>query len=174
MSASIPSALWQWQCQGDVLALDTGVSQHCTGFKLSQLYASPQQQLFTLEQAQAYWLYWHQLESLGWPTAHCFAAAVDAVAGQFFLRQTAHKSWWFQPLSQHYQPKTASLVQVAAQELLLAMVLNQSAHCVQLLLLQSGLTLQEKSLVAGQVLTVLCDRLQPYQQQSPAKLAKSA
>lgn len=174
MSAYIPSALWHWQSQGDVLALDTGVLCHCTGFTLSQLYASPQQQPFTLEQAEAYWLYWHQLESLGWPKEHCFAAAIDAVAGQFFLRLAAHKSWWFQPLSQQYHPKTGSLVQLAAQGMVLALVLNQTANCAQLLLLQHGITLQAKTLSAGQVLTVLCDRLQPHQQQLPPKLAKSA
>lgn len=174
MSAYIPSALWQWQSKGDVLALDTGVGSHSTAFQLHQLYTTPQQQPFTLEQAEAYWLYWHQLEQLGWPKEHCFAAAVDAVAGQFFLRLAAHKSWWFQPLSQQYQPTVGSLVQLAAQGMLLALVLNQTAHCAQLLLLQHGMTLQAKPLVPGQVLTVLCDRLQPHQQQLPPKLAKSA
>ncbi len=174
MSTYIPSALWHWQSQGDVLALDTGVLCHCTGFTLSQLYASPQHQPFTLEQAEAYWLYWHQLESLGWPKEHCFAAAIDAVAGQFFLRLSGHKSWWFQSLSQQYLPTVGSLVQLAAQGMVLALVLDQTAHCAQLLLLQHGMTLQAKPLAPGQVVTVLCDRLQPHQQQLPTKLAKSA
>jgi hypothetical protein len=174
MSAFTPSASWEWQCREDVLVLDTGIGCHRTGFKLSHLLSLPVNQAFTLEQAEAYWLYWHRLESLGWPLEHCFAAALDAVAGQFYLRQTGHKSWWFQPLSRQFQPVAASLVVLKAEQNFLGLVLCQTGECARILLLQHGLNLQSKALSAGQVVTVLCDRLLPYQHQTPLKFAKSA
>ncbi len=174
MSAYTPSALWRWHCQDDVLLLDTGSQSHRTGFKPAQLCSTPIAQPFTLEHAEAYWLFWHQLESLGWPIEHCFAAAVDAVAGQFFLRQVGHKSWWFEPISHQYQPTEGSLVLLKSAQSLLALVLCQNGECARLLLLQHGVNLQSKPLCAGQVLTVLRDRLQPYAVKLPLKIAKSA
>ncbi len=174
MSAFTPSALWRWHCQDDVLLLDSANMTHRTGFKASQLCSPAIQQPFTLEHAEAYWMYWHQLENLGWPLEHCFAAAIDAVAGQFFVRQVGHKSWWFQPISQHYQPVAGSLVLVKSELSLLALVLCQNGECARILLLQHGLSLQAKPLCAGQVITILCDRLQPYAVKLPLKFAKSA
>lgn len=174
MSAFTPSAHWFWLCRDDFLQLETGHSIHRTGFRVSALINTPQQQALTLEQAEAYWLYWHQLEALGWPAEHCFAAAIDAVAGQFYLRQTGHKSWEFQVQSRHYMPVTGALVMLRTEQSLLAIVLCQSGECARILLLEHGLSLQGKPFMPGQVHTVLRDRLLPYQQQTPTKLAKSA
>ncbi len=175
MSASTPSAQWQWLVN-EQLQLDTGVAVQTTPFSPQQL-VTIEETHFTLEQAQYYWTFWHALEQLQLNEAACFAATVDALCCQQFVRQTGHKSWGFSPVSQHYQPPIAELVFLAGRASMLAMVTNSYGASSQLLLLDSGENLQGKQLFAGQVIVVLNDRLQPALQQKPVPhrhFAKSA
>ncbi len=175
MSASTPSAKWQWLVN-EQLQLDTGAVVQSTPFSPQQLNTIEQTH-FTLEQAQYYWTFWHALEQLQLDEAACFAATVDALCSQQFVRQTGHKSWGFSPVSQQYQPAIAELVLVAGRVSLLAIVTNSYGASSQLLLLDSGENLQGKQLFAGQVMVVLNDRLQPALQQTSAPqrhFAKSA
>lgn len=179
MSAYTPTAKWQWQAPSQLhpqLQLDTGLFAHQTPFSVQQLVTIDDTH-FTLEQAQYYWTFWHALEQLQLNEAACFAAAVDALCCQQFVRQTGHKSWGFTPVSQHYQPAIAELVLLAGRHAMLAIVTNSYGASRQLLLLDSGENLQGKPLLAGQALVVLNDRLQPALQQKPLPqrhFAKSA
>lgn len=175
MSATTPSARWQWLVN-EQLQLDTGVRVQSTPF-LSQQLIPIEDTHFTLEQAQWYWTFWHALESLQLDEMACFAAAVDALCCQQFVRQTGHKSWGFTMVSEHYQPPVAELVLLCGQVAMLAIVTNCYGASSQLLLLDSGENLQGKQLFAGQALVVLNDRLQPALQQKPVPhrhFAKSA
>jgi hypothetical protein len=175
MSASTPSAKWQWLVN-EQLQLDTGVAVQSTPFSLPQLITIEETH-FTLEQAQFYWTFWHALEQLQFSEAACFAATVDALCCQQFVRQTGHKSWGFNPVSQHFQPTIAELVFLAGRASMLAIVTNNYGASSQLLLLDSGENLQGKQLLAGQAIVVLNDRLQPALQQKPTPqrhFAKSA
>ena len=163
MSAYAPSARWQWLVN-EQLHLDTGDVLQSTPFLHHQLIALADTH-FTLEQAQYFWTFWHALETLQFNEAACFAASVDALSAQQFVRQTGHKSWGFTPVSQQYQPTTAELVFVTGTTAMLAIVTNSYGASSQLLLLDSGENLQGKQLLAGQVLVVLNDRLQPVLQQ---------
>lgn len=165
MSASTPSAKWQWLVN-EQLQLDTGVAVQTTPFFQHQLVAIEDTH-FTLEQAQYFWTFWHALEQLQLSEAACFAASVDALCAQQFVRQTGHKSWGFTPVSQQFQPAIAELVFVAGRVAMLAIVTNSYGASSQLLLLDSGENLQGKQLLAGQALVVLNDRLQPAQLQKP-------
>lgn len=179
MSAYTPTAKWQWQVpsqQQPQLQLDTGLALQPTPFSSQQL-VTIEETHFTLEQAQFYWTFWHSLEQLKFSEAACFAATVDALCCQQFVRQTGHKSWGFSPVSQHYQPAVAELVLLAGRASMLAIITNSYGASSQLLLLDSGENLQGKQLFAGQVLVVLNDRLQPALQQKPQPqrhFAKSA
>jgi len=175
MSASTPSARWQWLIT-EQLQLDTGAFIQTTPFSLQQLIAIEETH-FTLEQAQWYWTFWHALETLQLNESACFAASVDALCCQQFVRQTGHKSWGFVPVSEHYQPPVAELVLLSGKVAMLAIVTNSYGVSSQLLLLDSGENLQGKQLLAGQALVVLNDRLQPALQQKPLPqrhFAKSA
>ncbi|WP_333797739.1 hypothetical protein [Rheinheimera sp.] len=173
MCAFTPSASWQWQTQTGQLQLQTGQFLHRTPFQLTELNTNPSPD-FTLAQAELFWQFWHALEQLQYPAAACFAAAIDALAAQQYLRQTGHKSWWFTAISADYQPACAELVWVGGQQPLLALVTQQQGHCCQLLLLEDGHSLQGKALYAGEVLMLLNDRVQPWLPASGHKLAKSA
>ena len=173
MYAFTPSSCWNWQLDAGKLHLHSGAGRHSTPFLINDLTAVPSAE-FTLAQAELFWQFRHSLETLNLPEAICFAATVDALAAQLFLRQTGHKSWWFTPLSSLYLPQAAELVWVGAAEPLLAIVTAQHGHCCQLLLLQQGNTLQGKQLHAGQVLVLLNDRVQPFATPSRHQLAKSA
>jgi hypothetical protein len=175
MSAYTPSARWQWLLH-ESLQLDTGVAMQTTPFLRQQLVDLADSH-FTLEQAQYYWTFWHALEQLQFSEAACFAASVDALSAQQFVRQTGHKSWGFTPVSQQFQPAIAELVLLTGAVTMLAIVTNSYGTSSQLLLLDSGENLQGKQLLAGQVLVVLNDRLQPAMQQKPTSqriFAKSA
>lgn len=173
MSAFTPSACWHWQVDAGKLQLHTSSAVHNTPFLASDLTAIPATD-FTLAQAELFWQFRHTLEVLNLPEAIYFAATIDAIAAQLFLRQTGHKSWWFTPVSNLYSPKTAELVWVGAAEPLLAIITAQYGTCCQLLLLQQGNTLQGKQLYAGQVLVLLNDRVQAFAAPSRHQLAKSA
>jgi FMN phosphatase YigB (HAD superfamily) len=175
MSAYTPSASWHWLVT-DQLQLDTGVAVQSTPFLSHQLIALEETH-FTVEQAQYYWIFWYALEQLQLDEAACFAATVDALCCQQFVRQSGHKSWGFSPVSQQYQPVIAELVFLAGRVAMLAIVTNSYGASSQLLLLDSGENLQGKQLLAGQVMVVLNDRLQPALQQKPTPqrhFAKSA
>jgi cell division protein ZapC len=165
MSAYTPSAKWQW-LQNEQMQLDTGFAIQATPFGMHQLIAVDDTH-FTLEQAQWFWSFWHTLEQLQFNEAACFAATVDALCCQQFVRQTGHKSWGFSTVSQQYQPAVAELVLLAGRVMMLAIVTNCYGASSQLLLLDSGENLQGKQLLAGQALVVLNDRLQPAQQLKP-------
>ena len=173
MSAFTPSACWQWQVNAGKLQLHTSQAVHNTPFSTADLNTQPVTE-FTLAQAELFWQFWHALEPLHFPEHACFAATVDAMAAQLYLRQSGHKSWWFTPVSKLYSPQTAELVWIGAVEPLLAIVTAQFGTCCQLLLLQQGETLQAKQLNAGQVLVLLNDRVQPWAALSRHPLAKSA
>lgn len=175
MSAYTPTAKWQWLV-AEQLQLDTGVTLQSTPF-LSQQLVTIEDTHFTLEQAQWYWTFWHALEQLQFSEAACFAATLDALSAQQFVRQTGHKSWGFTPVSQYFQPTVAELVLLAGRASMLAIITNSYGASSQLLLLDSGENLQGKQMHAGQVIVVLNDRLQPALQQKPIPhrhFAKSA
>lgn len=175
MSAYTPTAKWHWRLD-ERMQLDTGVELQATPFLANQLITVDESN-FTLEQAQCFRSFWHTLEQLQFNDAACFAAAVDALCCQQFVRQTGHKSWGFCPVSQHYQPAMAELVLLSGRVAMLAIVTNSYGASSQLLLLDSGENLQGKQLLAGQALVVLNDRLQPLVQQkssSQRHFARSA
>lgn len=173
MSAFTPSACWHWQVDAGKLQLHTSAALHNTPFQLNDLNTMPAPD-FTLAQAELFWQFWHAVEALSLPEHACFAATVDAVAAQLFLRQTGHKSWWFTPVSNLYVPQSAELVWLGAAEPLLAIITAQYGTSCQLLLLQQGCTLQGKQLYAGQVLVLLNDRVRAFAAPSHHRLAKSA
>jgi cell division protein ZapC len=173
MSAFTPSSCWHWQVDAGKLQLHSSSVLHNTPFMVNDLTAIPAAE-FTLAQAELFWQFRHALEPLNLPEAICFAAAIDAMAAQLFLRQTGHKSWWFTPVSNLYLPQATELVWIGAAEPLLAIITAQHGTCCQLLLLQQGYTLQGKPLYAGQVLVLLNDRVQPFTTPSCHQLAKSA
>jgi hypothetical protein len=175
MSATTPSARWQWLVN-EQLQLDTGVMVQSTPFLASQLVAIEDKH-FTLEQAQWYWTFWHALESLHFSDTACFAAAIDALCCHQFVKQSGHKSWGFSVVSEQYQPEVAELVLLSGKVGMLGIVTNSYGASCQLLLLDSGENLQGKQLLAGQALVVLNDRLQPAISQKPLHhrhFAKSA
>lgn len=173
MSAFTPSACWHWHLDAGKLQLHTSSASHYTPFLVNDLNAIPATD-FTLAQAELFWQFRHALEVLNLPEPICFAATIDAMAAQLFLRQTGHKSWWFTPVSDLYLPQATELVWLGAAEPLLAIITAQFGSCCQLLLLQQGNTLQGKQLYAGQVLVLLNDRVQPFAAPSRHQLAKTA
>lgn len=173
MSAFTPSSCWHWQVDAGKLQLHTSSAPHYTPFPVNDLNAIPVPD-FTLAHAELFWQFRHALEVLNLPEQVCFAATIDAMAAQLFLRQTGHKSWWFTQLSYLYSPQPTELVWVGAAEPLLAIITAQHGNSCQLLLLQQGNTLQGKQLYAGQVLVLLNDRVQAFAAPSSHQLAKSA
>lgn len=173
MSAFTPSASWQWQIDDGRLQLVTDQVLHSTPFLLTELHTQPAVD-FTLAQAEIFWQFWHALEPLQYQAAACFAAAIDALAAQQFLRQSGHKSWLFPIRSVDYQPDSAELVWIDGQQPLLALVTQQLGHCCQLLLLENGYCKQGKALHAGKVLVLLNDRVRPCSAASSPRFAKSA
>lgn len=188
MSALTPSAHWRWQvdtyltlqqCTGLAKGSVGDVILHQTPFIASQLHGihSALGAEFTLAQAEWYWRFWQATEPLSLSEPARFAATIDALASQQFVRQTGHKSWGFSVISSQYQPQIAELVLLSGAQVLLAVVTQTYQQSSQLLLLDSGENLQHKQLFAGQTLVLLNDRLQAYRPQrqtGPASFAKSA
>lgn len=179
MSALTPSAHWGWQVDTYLtLKQLTGITAgsvgdvvlHQTPFTASQLHAvttTPSAVVaeFTLAQAEWYWRFWQATEPLLLSDPARFAATIDALASQQFVRQTGHKSWGFSVISSQYQPQVAELVLLSGASVLLAVVTQTYGQSSQLLLLDSGENLQHKQMLAGQNLVLLNDRLQAYRPQ---------
>lgn len=174
MSGFIPSVAWSWHESAGYLTLSMAGQLHTTRFAITDLHTVPAYMPFTLEQAELYQQFNQSLECLGWSETNHQAAAIDALAAHCFLRQTAHKSWWFTNVSLHCIPKVAQLVFLHCQQTLLGIVVQQYQQSASVLLLESGHNLQGKPLQAGQVVAVLADRLQPWSAKRLPHLAKTA
>lgn len=169
-----PSERWSWTyCQQrDRLLLDISEqAQFCSNLTSRQLVALPEQQRFSIAEAELFWQFMEGMETFAISHEQRLEMCLHALSYQY-LQLQAHKSWYF-PEQVSTRVQLADLVSIVGTSgRVAALVIAEDADCVCCLMLDDVQTLANKIIKRTSVVRLLRNRVSPLNQ--PTMLARSA